>query len=72
MKNMLHEIFDHITMLFSPLGEGFFDHAEALSSRREMRKKRGRVQMASDATALQDKRAFCRLAVPTEEEAVCL
>lgn len=72
MKNMLYGIFDHVTMTFSPLIEGFFDHAEALSARREMRKSRRRVQMASDPTALQDKRAFCRLAVPTEEEAVCL
>ncbi len=72
MKNTLYEIFDAITMIFSPLVESFFDHAEALSARLEMRKNGGRVQKASDATALRGKRAFCRFAVPIEEDAVCL
>lgn len=54
MKNVLQEIFDAITMLFSPLIEGFFDHAEALSARREIRKSRRRVQTTLDAAASQD------------------
>ena len=51
MKNTLYEIFDAITMIFSPLVESFFDHAEALSARREARKSRWRLQTASAATA---------------------
>lgn len=58
MKNMLYEIFDAITMVFSPLVESFFDHAEALSARREARKSWARVQTASAATALRDARAM--------------
>ncbi len=54
MKNKLYEIFDTITMVFSPLIESLFDYAEELSARREARKSRGRVQTALGATALRD------------------
>ncbi|MBA3439973.1 MAG: hypothetical protein H0T92_08920 [Pyrinomonadaceae bacterium] len=56
MKNRLYGIFDTITMVFSPLIEDLFDYAEVLSARRGARKIRGRVQTASDATALEDAR----------------
>jgi len=58
MKNKLYEIFDAVTMVFSPLIESFFDHTEELSARREARKSRGRVQTESDATAVRDARAM--------------
>ncbi len=57
MKNKLYEIFDAITMVFSPLVENLFDHAETINARRVARKSRGGVQAASDAPALRDARA---------------
>lgn len=56
MKNKLYEIFDAITMVFSPLIENLFDYAEVLSARRGVRKGSGRVLTASDTTALRDAR----------------
>jgi hypothetical protein len=38
MKNKLYGIFDAVTMVFSPLIERLFDHAEVLSARRRVRR----------------------------------
>ncbi len=57
MKNKLYEIFDAMTMVFSPLVENLFDHAETINAQQVARKSRARVQMASDAIALRDARA---------------
>lgn len=57
MKNKLYEIFDRITMVFSPLVESLFDRAEVLSARRAARKGKRRLQMAATATALRDERS---------------
>lgn len=50
MKNTLYEIFDRIAMVFSPLVENVFDHAEIMKARRERRKIRERAHTASGAT----------------------
>lgn len=50
MKNKLYDIFDAVTMVFSPLIENVFDYAEIMKARREKRKVRGRAYTASGAT----------------------
>lgn len=57
MKNKLYGIFDRITMVFSPLVENLFDHAEVWSAPREARSGKRRVQTASSAIALREARA---------------
>lgn len=57
MKNKLYEIFDAITMVFSPLIESLFDYAEVLIARRGEQSGKRRLEAASDAADLQDARA---------------
>ena len=58
MKNKLYEVFDRITMILSPLVEGFFDHTEELSARLKMRRSRKHVQTTPDVTFSQDARVM--------------
>ncbi len=51
---MLYGIFDWVTMLFSPLVENIFDYAEVSNARREVRKRRRRIEKASAAETLRD------------------